>query len=109
MVITTVLLVGYFKFNWFKSEPDEYDIDIKIQSFSNQVNYFTEKKTITSKVVYSSGEVDEKEQLVDTNFIVILTDRNKLNSTHRRRRADFINNATLVILDSKVKIENEGN
>jgi len=58
-------------------------------------------------VVYSSGEVDEKEQLVDTNFIVILTDRNKLNSTHRRRRADFINNATLVILDSKVKIENE--
>lgn len=107
LVITTVLLVGYFKFNWFKSEPDEYDIDIKIQSFSNQVNYFTEKKTITSKVVYSSGEVDEKEQLVDTNFIVILTDRNKLNSTHRRRRADFINNATLVILDSKVKIENE--
>lgn len=44
LVITTVLLVGYFKFNWFKSEPDEYDIDIKIQSFSNQVNYFTEKK-----------------------------------------------------------------
>ena len=107
LLVTTVLLVGYFKFNWFKSESDVYDIDIKIQSFSNQVKYFTEKKTVTSKVVYSSDEMDEKEQLVNTNFIVILTDRNKIKSTHKRRKVDFINNATLVILDSKVKIENE--
>ena len=28
-LITTIFLVGYFKFNWFK---DQYDLDIKIQS-----------------------------------------------------------------------------
>ena len=125
LLITTVFLVGYFKFNWFKSESheshesyeydeyhesdesDEYDIDIKIQSFSNQVNYFTENKTVTSKIEYSSGEVDKKEQLINTNFIVILTDRNKIKSKQKKIKVDFINNATLVILDSKVKIENE--
>ena len=104
-LITTIFLFGYFKFGWFNN--DEYDLDIKIKSFANQADYFTEKKTIKSKVIYSSGDKEEKEQIVDTNFVVILTDRKKFNTTNRRRKIDFINNATLVILDSKVKIGEE--
>ena len=40
-LITTIFLIVYFKFNWFK---DQYDIDIKIKNFANQSDYFREKK-----------------------------------------------------------------
>ena len=52
LITTTILLVGYYKFNWFKSDEqndiekldnNQYDIDIKIKSFANQADYFTEK------------------------------------------------------------------
>ena len=115
LVTTTILLVGYYKFNWFKSDEqndiekldnDQYDIDIKIKSFANQVDYFTEKKTIKSTVIYTSGDSEESEQIIDTNFVVILTDRKKLEKNEKKKRS-FINNATLIILDSKIKIGEE--
>ena len=98
-LITTIFLVGYFKFNWFK---DQYDLDIKIKNFANQADYFSEKKIIKSKVLYTSGDSQEHEQITETNFVVILTDRKKINTT--RGRESHINNATLIVLDSKIKI-----
>ena len=98
-LITTIFLVGYFKFNWFK---DQYDLDIKIKNFANQADYFSEKRIIKSKVLYTSGDSDEREQIIDTNFVVILTDRKKINIT--KGGESHINNATLIILDSKIKI-----
>jgi len=98
-LITTIFLVGYFKLNWFK---DQYDLDIKIKNFANQADYFSEKRIIKSKVLYTSGDSDEREQIIDTNFVVILTDRKKINTT--RGGETHINNATLIILDSKIKI-----
>jgi len=98
-LITTIFLVGYFKFNWFK---DQYDLDIKIKNFANQADYFSEKRIIKSKVLYTSGDSDEREQIIDTNFVVILTDRKKINAT--KGGESHINNATLIILDSKIKI-----
>ena len=115
LITTTILLVGYYKFNWFKSDEqndiekidnDQYDIDIKIKSFANQADYFNEKKTIKSTVIYTSGDSEESEQIIDTNFVVILTDRKKLEK-NKKKKGSFINNATLVILDSKIKIGEE--
>ena len=104
VILTTIILIGHFKFNWFKKDDDgndTYDLPVKIKRSVNQVDYFTETKKIKSKVFYSSGESDEQEQIVDTNFAVFLTDRtvngNLTNLTSN------VNNATLVILDSKVK------
>ena len=66
IIITTIILIGHFKFNWFKKASDEddeeiYYLDAKIKSSVNQVDYFTEKKKIKSKIVYTSGESDEQE------------------------------------------------
>ena len=44
------LLIGHFKFNWFKS--DNYKIDAQINRSVYQANYFSEKKTLNQ--IYSS-------------------------------------------------------
>ncbi len=111
IIITTIILIGHFKFNWFKKASDEddeeiYYLDAKIKSLVNQVDYFTETKKIKSKIVYTSGESDEQEQIVDTNFAVFLTDK-KTNITYYNNLTNVttnINNCTIVILDSKVKL-----
>ena len=41
----TTLLVGHFKFDWFKS--DEYKIDAHIKRSVYQANYFSEKRQST--------------------------------------------------------------
>lgn len=66
VIVATIFLIGYFKFNWFKKVYDEaeneiYNLDVKIKSSVNQVDYFTETKKIKSKVFYTSGESDEQE------------------------------------------------
>ena len=110
VILTTIILIGHFKFNWFKKADDEadkdtYNLDVKIKRSANQVDYFTETKTIKSKVVYTSGESDEQEQIVDTNFAVFLTD--KIVNDNLTNLTSNINNGTLVILDSKVKFGDE--
>lgn len=114
LIITIILLVGYFKYNWFKKDDKEvdneiYNLDVKIKSSVNQVDYFTETKKIKSTVVYTSGESDEQEQIVDTNFVVFITDKT-INDNHTNNITSNMNNGTLVILESKVKYgENETN
>ena len=106
-IITAIFLIGCLKFGWFKKSDDEanndrYDLDVKIKRTVNQVDYFTETKKIKSKVVYTSGESQEQEQIVDTNFVVFLTDKtDKFDSENNMTIK--MNNGTLVILDSKVK------
>ena len=116
IIITAVILIGHFKFNWFKKKVDDeadeeiYDLDVKIKNTVNQVDYFTETKKIKSKIVYTSGESDEQEQILYNHFAVFLTDKTvNINSKNNLTNATInMNNCTIVILDSKVKLgENE--
>ena len=106
-IIATIFLIGYFKFNWFKKADDEaeneiYNLDVKIKSSVNQVDYFIETKKIKSKVVYTSGESEEQEQIVNTTFAVFLTDKTN-NSNYENNITCIINNGILVVLDSKIQ------
>ena len=99
-VSINVILLGHFKFNWFKSEI--YNLDIQISRNIGQINYFTETKILKSRLGYTSGEFESKEIIIKNNFIVIQTSKEKLNNY-------YLNTATLIILDVKVKMENEEN
>ena len=104
VILTAIFLIGCLKFGWFKkSDDDRYDLDVKIKRSINQVDYFTETKKIKSKVAYTSGESEEQEQIIDTNFAVFLTDKTDKFNSQNNNVTIKINNATLVILDSKVK------
>jgi len=94
LVVIITLLVGHFKFNWFKSEI--YDIDAKITRNLYQANYFTETKDLNTKIGFSNGVSEEHKLRIFTNFLVMITDKK-----------DFLNTAVLVILDSKIKTKNE--
>ena len=99
IIATTTLLVGYFKFDWFKSEI--YNIDAKISRNLYQVNYFSETKILKTKTAFTSGVTEENSQTINTNFMVMQTDRKELENN------DFLNTATLVILDAKLSVQNE--
>ncbi len=49
LAAATTLLIGHFKFDWFKS--DNYKIDAKINRNLYQANYFSEKKTVNTKFI----------------------------------------------------------
>ena len=99
IIVTTTLLVGYFKLNWFKSEI--YNIDFKILRKVYQINYFTEKKTLKVKVGFTNGITEEKEFTTITNFTIFQTEKKEL------EKNDFLNIAILAILDMKVNFNNE--
>ena len=94
-----VLLVGHFKFNWFRSEA--YKIDANIYRTNFQANYFLEQKDIEVAASFSNGQKEEKKVFISTNFMVILTERKEL------EKGDFLNTASLVILDSNLKTDEE--
>ena len=94
-----ILLVGHFKFDWFKSET--YKIEANIQRSNFKANYFSEEKNMNIKVSFSNGQKEEKEFFISTNFVVILTERKELG------KGDFLNTASLVILDSNLKTTEE--
>ena len=81
----TTLLVGHFKFDWFKS--DNYKLDANINRSVYQANYFSEKKTINVRFSYETGDIEQKQILVDSNFAVFLTEKK-----------DNLNTAALVVL-----------
>ena len=99
IISSAILLVGYFKFNWFKSEI--YNIDAKISRNAYQANYFSETKTINTRIGFTSGITQDNEQKIYTNFMVMQKDRKELKNN------DFLNTATLVILDTKLENKNE--
>ena len=59
-----------------------------------QANYFSEKKTINAKFTLPDGVSQSKDFIVDTNFVVFLTDKK-----------DKINTAVLVILNSQATVD----
>ena len=73
LAAATTLLIGHFKFDWFKS--DNYKIDANINRSVYQANYFSEKKTMTTKISLSDGHIEKKEYIIDTNFVVFLTEK----------------------------------
>ena len=91
---TTILLVGHFKFDWFKS--DEYKIDAKINRSLYQANYFSEKKSLYTKFIFAGGNSEEREYILDNNFVVFLTEKK-----------DKINTAILVLLSSTAIAEDK--
>ena len=88
----TTLLIGHFKFDWFKS--DSYKIDANINRSVYQANYFSEKKTVTTKFSFENGDAEQKEYIVDNNFVVFLTGKK-----------DKLNSAALVLLSSTMTYE----
>ena len=68
-----VLLVGHFKFNWFKSET--YTINANISRAAYQASYFNEQKDVNVKISVSVGENVDKKFLINSNFLVVLTER----------------------------------
>ena len=97
--VVAVLLLGHFKFNWFKSET--YKIKANISRATYQANYFSEQKDLIIKASFANGQNEEKKFLISSNFVVVLTDRKELN------KGDFLNTAALVILDSRMKTDEE--
>ena len=96
LVIATVttLLIGHFWFDWFKS--DNYKIDADIGRKVYQANYFSEKKKISSQFTMTDGKVERKEYILDSNFVVFLTDKK-----------ENMNTAALVLLSSVATVEEE--
>ena len=99
VISSTTLLIGYFKLDWFKS--DIYKLDVQIERNIYQLNYFTETKTIETRLGFTSGISENKNIDIKTNFLVYQTGREKLENN------DYLNNASLIILDMKINIENE--
>jgi hypothetical protein len=97
LAAVTTLLIGHFKFDWFKS--DNYKLDANISRTVYQANYFSEKKTVSIKFSFANGVSHQKEYFLDTNFVVFLTDREELENK------EFLNTAALILLDSKMTYE----
>ena len=95
LVVATIstLLIGHFKFDWFKS--DEYKIDAHINRSIYQANYFSEKKTINTKFTFD-GHSEEKEYIVDNDFVVFLTGKK-----------ENLNTAALVLLSATGTVDDE--
>ena len=89
LVAATTLLIGYFKFDWFKKEI--YKVDINITREVNQTNFFTEKKTINTRVALEENSYEENNYEINTDFMVYLKDRTQL------KENDYLNKASLVI------------
>ena len=94
LIATTVLLVGHFKYNWFKGEI--YKIDANISRNVYQANYFSETKTAKTRYSFTNGEMGEKENTINTNFMVLL------NEKIPAENGGYLITASLIILDAKM-------
>ena len=61
LVAVTTLIIGYFKFDWFKQEI--YKVDANITREVNKANYFTETKKINTRIAITEDEYEEQEYL----------------------------------------------
>ena len=72
IITAVILLVAHYKYGLFG--PEIYKVaDIKRDT--NSVEYFTETKNIKTKLGYTSGESEEIENKIETNFVVMITDK----------------------------------
>ena len=93
LLIGIFFLVAHYKYNLFNSEI--YQIaGVKREVYSEE--YFKESKNIKTKMTFTSGELEEIENIVDTDFVVMMTSKE-----------DLLNTANLVILKSKTQIKDK--
>ena len=99
IITTVVLLVCHYKYDLFgESEGEIYQVtDVKRELYSEE--YYTETKTIKSKLSYTGGELDERVQKVVRSFVVLITDKEQLPENIT------LNTATLIILQAYVEME----
>jgi hypothetical protein len=88
LVVSITLLVGHLKYDMFNN--GDYKIDANINRNIYQANYFSDKKTITAQFTLPDGVAQKKVFIVDTNFAVFITDKEKNKNT-----------ASLVILNAQ--------
>ena len=94
IILTTIfLLVAHYEFGLFGSEI--YKV-AEVKRELDSVEYFTETKTIKTKLAYTSGELEELENKVQTDFAVMLTNKE-----------DSLNTANIVILKSKTRMKDK--
>lgn len=98
LATVSILLIGHFKFNWFKNEA--YKLDVNISRNVYQSNYFSERKSVTTKVSVTKDKVVEQDYAINSKFVVFLTDKEEVPK-------GFLNTASLVLLDSKVTFKGE--
>ena len=97
-VIISVFLIGYFCFNWFQKEPNNI---VKIEKEQYQVNYYKEKKRLTSvlneedKTFKGSTQVED----IDIDFLVIVNLKKRLTYFGTK---DYLYNASLLILGTNI-------
>ncbi len=99
LAATTTLLIGYFKFDWFKKEI--YKVDANITREVNQANFFTENKKISTKIALTKDNFEEQDYEVNTDFMVHLIDKTQLGEN------DNLYRASIVILKSKMTTKDE--
>ena len=99
IITTVVLLVCHYKYDLFsENEGEIYQVtDVKRELYSEE--YYTETKTIKSKLSYTGGELDERIQKVVRSFVVLITDKEQLPENIT------LNTATLIILQAYVEME----
>ena len=88
LVVSITLLVGHLKYDIFNN--GDYKIDANINRNIYQANYFSDKKTINVQFTLPDGVAQKKVFIVDTNFAVFITDKEKNKNT-----------ASLVILNAQ--------
>ena len=71
-------------------------MDIELNSFQNQIQYFTDNKVIKTITGYNNGKKIENVQNIDTDFMVSITEKK-----------DSKNDAILIILESRGKFEED--
>ena len=86
-------LVAHYQYDLFGSEI--YKV-AEVKREPNSVEFFTETKTIKTKMAYTSGELEELENKVQTDFAVMLTNKK-----------DSLNTANIVLLKSKTRMKDK--
>ena len=86
-------LVAHYKYDLFGSEI--YKV-AEVKREPNSIEFFTETKTIKTKMTYTSCDLEELENKVQTDFVVMLTNKK-----------DSLNTANIVLLKSKTRMKDK--
>ena len=99
IITTTVLLVAHFKYGLFGSKSSQI---IEINREANSLEFFSETRNLKTKMTYATGQAVSTEQIIDTDFVVLLKEKKEI-----KEKSTFYNIGYIVILGSKVKANEE--
>ena len=75
IITTTVLLVAHFKYGLFGSKSSQI---IEINREANSLEFFSETRNLKTKMTYATGQAVSTEQIIDTDFVVLLKEKKEL-------------------------------